>query len=493
MLTNDLIALRKNASACENARWPIVFGNALGSSLVGAMKSSGQQKDVQTLTPENQQVYNEVREAGGDHDYAMRVANNQISSDDGILTYAVGGSVDGENESYAFAPMTGLSAFDAANAGIQAASATLAATRLMREQYDAAAQARVDRSAAAYQAGIDRGQLAVLSGAGHQRLNHMLRQDANNAMAVESYATFRRSEMLSHGWDPNLQEGNWVDGLEGFGQQLVDTVYNTGKFVGYGLAYINAPFARDSLNPFKQEYGSLFEWETNAERMGGKAFDAFSIALTIPEGGAAFGSLVKMGMGGVKAGVSTTATLSRQALDKTADFFMDGLSVGNRSLSPQAGVLSLDAGVAANRVVTSSVIDGLVELDPRLIRTTQTTSKQQGATLRALTESMRKNGFVVEPDKLIDVVRMSDGGLTSLDNTRIVAADLAGVKIQARVHNFDDLLPNDDQFISRFIGRNGDVPTNWGEAVQNRISNQSALFRNTYPLGSPFISFGRNY
>ncbi|MFP8968018.1 RHS repeat-associated core domain-containing protein [Pokkaliibacter sp. CJK22405] len=148
---------------------------------------------------------------------------------------------------------------------------------------------------------------------------------------------------------------------------------------------------------------------------------------------------------------------------------------------------------AAGKVTNKNVIDGLTELDPRFIRTTQTTTKQQGATLRALTESMQKNGFQVEPDKLIDIVRMPDGGLTSLDNTRIVAADLAGVKIQARVHNFDDLLPNDEQFISRFIGRKGEVPTNWGEAVKNRISNQSSLFRNPYPEGSPFISYGKKY
>lgn len=147
------------------------------------------------------------------------------------------------------------------------------------------------------------------------------------------------------------------------------------------------------------------------------------------------------------------------------------------------------------RVVPSnnSVTSGLIELDPRIVRTTQTTTKQQGGTLKALTESMKTNGFKVEPDKLIDVVRMRDGGLTSLDNTRIVAADLAGVKIQARVHDFDDLLPNNDQFISRFIGRKGEVPTNFGEAVLNRISNQSSLFRNTYPEGAPFISYGKKY
>lgn len=106
---------------------------------------------------------------------------------------------------------------------------------------------------------------------------------------------------------------------------------------------------------------------------------------------------------------------------------------------------------------------------------------------------MRKDGFVVEQDKLIDVVRMQDETLTSLDNTRIVAADLAGVKVQARVSNFDDFLPNDTDFISRFVGRKGEVPKTFGDAVENRISNQKKVFREAYPLGSPFISYGKNY
>jgi hypothetical protein len=169
---------------------------------------------------------------------------------------------------------------------------------------------------------------------------------------------------------------------------------------------------------------------------------------------------------------------------------LDVEKYGVKSMSNKEIQFAIEQG---SLVAPNNVVDGLVELDPRMIRTTQTTTKQQGATLRALTESMQKNGFVVELDKLIDVVRMPDGSLTSLDNTRIVAADLAGVKVQARVHNFDDLLPNDEQFISRFIGRKGEVPTNWGEAVQNRISNQSSLFRKTYPQGSQFISFGKKF
>ena len=146
------------------------------------------------------------------------------------------------------------------------------------------------------------------------------------------------------------------------------------------------------------------------------------------------------------------------------------------------------AGVPLGR--TGSIVDtglGLVEIDPMLIRTTQTTVKQQGATLPNLVESMKRNGFVVEPDRLIDVVRMPDGGLTSLDNTRILAAQRAGVNVQVRLLEHTDLLPDDLDFVSRFIGRKGEVPVTFGDAVMNRISNQSALYRSQYPYGSPFI------
>ncbi|MGF6647339.1 LysM peptidoglycan-binding domain-containing protein [Paraburkholderia sp. GAS82] len=129
---------------------------------------------------------------------------------------------------------------------------------------------------------------------------------------------------------------------------------------------------------------------------------------------------------------------------------------------------------------------GLVELDPSTIRFTQTTVKQQGATLPKLIESMQKNGFVVESDRLIDVVRMPDGQLTSLDNTRILAAQRAGVNIQARVFDYSASLPNDLDYVSRFVGRNGEVPKTYGDAIMNRISNQSSVFRNLYPSGSPY-------
>ena len=45
-----------------------------------------------------------------------------------------------------------------------------------------------------------------------------------------------------------------------------------------------------------------------------------------------------------------------------------------------------------------------------------------------IVESMRNNGWAGDP---IDVVRMPDGGLTTIDNTRVVAARQAGIDVQA--------------------------------------------------------------
>ena len=83
----------------------------------------------------------------------------------------------------------------------------------------------------------------------------------------------------------------------------------------------------------------------------------------------------------------------------------------------------------------------------------------------------------------IDVVRMADGGLTSVDNTRVLASHYAGIDVRATVHAADDALPA--EFAERFTSRKGDVPGTWGDAVLNRIGSQNSGYRNTYPYGSP--------
>lgn len=110
-----------------------------------------------------------------------------------------------------------------------------------------------------------------------------------------------------------------------------------------------------------------------------------------------------------------------------------------------------------------------------------------GAGVAEIADSMRANGWAGDP---IDVVKMGDGGLTSLDNRRLLAAKMAGIDVKASVHGFDDLIPADQA--GRFLSRKGVVPTTWGEAITNRIGNQSAGYRNAWPSGSPWTGYGGN-
>ena len=92
--------------------------------------------------------------------------------------------------------------------------------------------------------------------------------------------------------------------------------------------------------------------------------------------------------------------------------------------------------------------------------------------------SMKANGWKGDP---IDVVKMSDGKLTTIDNTRVVAAREAGIDAQVIIHDANELLP--ENLIDRFTTKKG-VPKTWGEAIQLRIAKQKASFRNSNPFGA---------
>lgn len=94
---------------------------------------------------------------------------------------------------------------------------------------------------------------------------------------------------------------------------------------------------------------------------------------------------------------------------------------------------------------------------------------------------MKTNGWKGDP---IDVIRMSDGKLTAIDNTRVVAAREAGIKVQANIHDENELLP--ESLIERFTTKKG-VPTTWGEAIELRIGKQNASFRNNNPFGADIM------
>ena len=93
---------------------------------------------------------------------------------------------------------------------------------------------------------------------------------------------------------------------------------------------------------------------------------------------------------------------------------------------------------------------GATPVPPSEVRLSQ--SSVNGAA--KIIESMYANGWVGDP---VDVVRMPDGGLTSVDNTRVVAAAEAGIDVQAQIQGFDDLLPQ--EFIDRFTTPKGGAPS----------------------------------
>lgn len=102
----------------------------------------------------------------------------------------------------------------------------------------------------------------------------------------------------------------------------------------------------------------------------------------------------------------------------------------------------------------------------------------QAFTYDELVTSMRTNGWKGDP---VDVVRMQDGRLTSIDNTRIRAAREAGIDVQANVRAFDSPLTASE--IGRFT-KGIQIPSTWGDAVTIRINSQTNGFGVKYPYGA---------
>lgn len=105
---------------------------------------------------------------------------------------------------------------------------------------------------------------------------------------------------------------------------------------------------------------------------------------------------------------------------------------------------------------------GAASLDPRQVRFSQNSV----GGVEEIAQSMRAHGWQGPP---IDVVRLPDGTLVSVDNTRLLAAHRAGIEVRAVVHEAGDALPA--EFAQRCPPRQGPGPTSWGEAVLNRIGS----------------------
>jgi hypothetical protein len=192
----------------------------------------------------------------------------------------------------------------------------------------------------------------------------------------------------------------------------------------------------------------------------GSAFSGASVATQVAVGAG-------MGAGG--------NALTQQAFTGHVDWGQVGVSTVVGGAAGGAGALM--GKLAAARSVNAG---GVESLPPSSVRFSQTSVNG----VPEIANSMRANGWVGDA---IDVVRMPDGRLTTIDNTRVLAAHQAGINVQASVHGFDEALPG--EFVPRFTTPKGGAPTTWGDAVVNRIGKQNSLYRTTYPMGSPVVGW----
>lgn len=101
-------------------------------------------------------------------------------------------------------------------------------------------------------------------------------------------------------------------------------------------------------------------------------------------------------------------------------------------------------------------------VDPGTLRFSQCTAGGNGRAI-TLRESMRAHGWDGPP---VDVVE-TEGGLVTIDNTRVAVAQELGLKeIPISIHALDEALP--DLMHTRFRGSR-----TWGEALDQRTKSQA--------------------
>jgi len=137
------------------------------------------------------------------------------------------------------------------------------------------------------------------------------------------------------------------------------------------------------------------------------------------------------------------------------------------------GTLIAAATIAAPYANAGFAPANVSTLDANAIRFSQSNVR---ASLADITQSMRANGWQGPP---IDVVRLPDGALIAVDNTRLAAASLSGTPVQAIIRGFNETLP------AARAGGNLQGAT-WGEAVLNRVGAQKPAWQRLYPYGSPY-------
>ena len=209
----------------------------------------------------------------------------------------------------------------------------------------------------------------------------------------------------------------------------------------------------------------------NAESFS-KLSDTTKFGLNAMEAGTAIG--LGAAAGSAKVGLSKLNSLISGKNKAYPTSGMDGYKRTNVGDSDYRSSGASNAYVDPRTEKLKSVLPtGQQMLDPSEVSFSQATvsyqKKGKDYNYDTMVEDMRKNGWNGKP---VDVVNMPDNAPTSMDNTRILAARNAGIKVDAIVHNYSDKLSYED--IRRF-GVGNTYPKTWGEAIELRVKKQSSM------------------
>ena len=123
---------------------------------------------------------------------------------------------------------------------------------------------------------------------------------------------------------------------------------------------------------------------------------------------------------------------------------------------------------------------------------TNTGKTFKSSSIRFSQDGVNKYGKAVQSVKSgnydpIDIVKLDDGMYTTIDNTRLLAAQNENLSIKANIHNYNDALP--DGMLNRFKSPNkrGEFAKTWGEAVEFRTNSQGSDFKKNYGGTGSFV------
>ena len=149
------------------------------------------------------------------------------------------------------------------------------------------------------------------------------------------------------------------------------------------------------------------------------------------------------------------------------------------------GVELLEPGLSRIALMGRQAI---TSINPNEIRYSQETVSYlknrfgKSYTFDEIVQSMKVEGW---KGVAIDIVKMPEGGLSTLDNTRVLAAKKAGIDVLARVRRYNERLPQEMLTRFRHLTVSDSFAETWGEALEYRIMKQKLDFMNkNFPVGT---------